>query len=1017
MDDQMNDPRIPKLLRENCRCAELEERCREKNAQLHEKENHIYTLQSHIEYLRQKLDRWIRRTKQAEAILEEKNSRQFAMRIPLTDEFTKDYQDLRIQRDELEKQVSSMKDAIYEKTKQLETERGIAVTLTGELAAARENFGKLEGRCLHLEMMVEKREREINSLIEEAKALEQEKKSLINELRRSANDSYLTNKDGSTRSPPNQGNVEIMEETEILQTYCTHNADHNDMCAPPHEMIYEPTRKSGVHRSPQASRGECHLCQSALQEKDRVIEQLREKIHSLESTEKGGKELEERLNALKNEVETKEAQLKVSEETQRRIEKENKEIVDRMKDLTNRLNQLTLGKEEHGDVSPKQEKQYPAYYSGSPTCSKNLSYTKDVQILTNEEAPEIVSLQQKIVSLERALCESQIEVTEMKEKNKKLEDHLHKLGKASKHESAQKQTAHDLQQLQALKHEIEVLRAQVLDSNQAAESMKSEIANARQRVQNLDEQLNQRNTEIQELRKQQQPAGEAINQLQALKVVNENLQAQIKEAHHNIENKNVEIATLCEKKRNLEGELDRCNREFNGQRAPDATEKMKAISLENDSLRALLKERDNAIQALVCKNKKLEEAVERAQSREAVQAIPTTTAEEHSAKTSDEEEKQHIEKELRVQCAQLKARIHKKDREIESLQRMLAEAKAKQGRSGLNKLDNHHHSDTVMSTAHCYSLSDMRTASAKEEEGQLTNEGVYSPNTKAAHGSDSALDAHHEKSGGQTCQCLSWKIKEKQWTAKEALMKEEKGTLEDQLRTAKARLEKMEKALAHGSSCTGNPCFDCTNHLVATSKYHAAEMKTPNTLTAQSYSHREATPPSSLETAVLESESKQMNEAECCSKTGVSFHSEAEEPLARQKKEFCWHSLTSAEVFKRFQPMLSNAFWVRKEPFVDRFKWILCQWTRLSFTETRRYLFRYNMRSAHKVYICGSFFNWELALLMNRRCDGSWEAWIDLPVGRHEFRFIAEQGNWETSPDYASCPNDFGTTNNFIIIQ
>ncbi|CDW56638.1 Viral A-type inclusion protein [Trichuris trichiura] len=877
-------------------------------------------------------------------MLEEKNSRQFAMRVPLTDEFTKDYQDLRIQRDELEKQVSSMKDVIYEKTKQLETERGIAVTLTGELAAARENFGKLEDRCLHLQMMVEKREREINSLIDEARALEQEKKLLINELRRSANEvrdmkitnrhkcitlsfhhlrpgcqlqhhrstqkvipvegntyqvaesltrqgesSYLTNKDGS----PNQGNVEIMEETEILQTYCTHDADHNDACAPPHETIYNPTRKSGVHGSPPVQRGgECHSCQAALQEKDWVIERLREKIRSLESKENANKELEQQLNALKNEVETKQAQLRESEEKQHQIEKENKEIVDRMKDLTNRLNQLTIGKEEHGDVSPKQEKQYPTYDSGSPTCSKNLSYTKDVQILTNEEAPEIVSLQQKIVSLERALCESQIEVTEMKEKNKKLEDHLHKVGKASKSDSARKQSAYDLQQLQALKHEVEVLRAQLLDSNQAAESMKSEIANARQRVQDLDEQLSQRNTEIQELRKQQQqPAGEAINQLQALKVANENLQAQVKEMQDSIENKKAEIATLLERRRNLEGELNKCDQEFNGQnvrqQTADATEKMKTISIENDSLRAILKERDNVIRSLMCKNKKLEEAVERAQSREVGQTT-STGAEVHTAKTSDEEEKQHIENELRLQCAQLKARIHKKDREIKSLERMLAEAKEKQGRSGLNKLDSHHHGDTAMSTAHCYSLSDMRTASAKEEDSQLANEAMYSPNHNVTRGNNSAFDALHEKSGAQMCQCLSWKIKEKQWTAKEALMKEEKGTLEDQLRTAKARLEKAEKALAYGSSCSGNACLDCSNQLSATCNYHSSEMKTPNTLTAQSYSHREATPPSSMETAILESESKQTNEAECGSKTGMSFHSEGEEPPALQPAEFCW---------------------------------------------------------------------------------------------------------------------------------
>ncbi|KRY70152.1 hypothetical protein T4A_7973 [Trichinella pseudospiralis] len=110
-----------------------------------------------------------------------------------------------------------------------------------------------------------------------------------------------------------------------------------------------------------------------------------------------------------------------------------------------------------------------------------------------------------------------------------------------------------------------------------------------------------------------------------------------------------------------------------------------------------------------------------------------------------------------------------------------------------------------------------------------------------------------------------------------------------------------------------------------------------------------------------------------------------------------------------------DAFIVNKEPYVDRQKWILSM-LKLKKENMRRVQFEITAPHSHQVYLVGSFYNWECALLMHQRPNEKWELGLYVPVGRHEFRFI-QNGQWCTDEHYATCPNDYGTLNNWLIVE
>ncbi|VDP53402.1 unnamed protein product [Soboliphyme baturini] len=114
---------------------------------------------------------------------------------------------------------------------------------------------------------------------------------------------------------------------------------------------------------------------------------------------------------------------------------------------------------------------------------------------------------------------------------------------------------------------------------------------------------------------------------------------------------------------------------------------------------------------------------------------------------------------------------------------------------------------------------------------------------------------------------------------------------------------------------------------------------------------------------------------------------------------------------------LPNSFLVRKEPYVDRNKWILAMWKENENLTLVSREFKIRSPDAHQVYLAASFFNWECLVLMHRHEDGMWRIQVDVPCGHHEFRFIEiDSKRWSTSDEYDSCWNDFGSCNNWILV-
>ncbi|KAK6032530.1 surface antigen repeat-containing domain protein [Ostertagia ostertagi] len=84
--------------------------------------------------------------------------------------------------------------------------------------------------------------------------------------------------------------------------------------------------------------------------------------------------------------------------------------------------------------------------------------------------------------------------------------------------------------------------------------------------------------------------------------------------------------------------------------------------------------------------------------------------------------------------------------------------------------------------------------------------------------------------------------------------------------------------------------------------------------------------------------------------------------------------------------------------------------------ETKRVKIEIDIDTQQDVFVMGSFLNWQCAL----KCDpigvGRRGLTLDLPRGRHEFRFLAD-GKWLTSSLYTKVPNGFGGDNNLLWIE
>jgi 1,4-alpha-glucan branching enzyme len=83
-----------------------------------------------------------------------------------------------------------------------------------------------------------------------------------------------------------------------------------------------------------------------------------------------------------------------------------------------------------------------------------------------------------------------------------------------------------------------------------------------------------------------------------------------------------------------------------------------------------------------------------------------------------------------------------------------------------------------------------------------------------------------------------------------------------------------------------------------------------------------------------------------------------------------------------------------------------------SKTKTKKVQFNLYLPDAERVFLTGDFNNWDVVSLpMKKDGHGTWEANIDLPPGRYEYRFWAN-GAWHDDPNtHAMVENPFGSQN------
>lgn len=84
----------------------------------------------------------------------------------------------------------------------------------------------------------------------------------------------------------------------------------------------------------------------------------------------------------------------------------------------------------------------------------------------------------------------------------------------------------------------------------------------------------------------------------------------------------------------------------------------------------------------------------------------------------------------------------------------------------------------------------------------------------------------------------------------------------------------------------------------------------------------------------------------------------------------------------------------------------------------RRVTFFIEAQNADNVSLMGDFNSWnEKMHPMKKEDNDVWKKTVFLTPGRYEYRFLVD-GQWQKDPNNDQvCQNNFGTLNNFIIIQ
>jgi len=80
--------------------------------------------------------------------------------------------------------------------------------------------------------------------------------------------------------------------------------------------------------------------------------------------------------------------------------------------------------------------------------------------------------------------------------------------------------------------------------------------------------------------------------------------------------------------------------------------------------------------------------------------------------------------------------------------------------------------------------------------------------------------------------------------------------------------------------------------------------------------------------------------------------------------------------------------------------------------------FSFKVDNAETVEILGLNNDWNNAVIMSRKKDGSFSADVNLPKdSKHEFKYLVNETTWLNEPEADSLkPNEFGGTNSVITL-
>ena len=79
---------------------------------------------------------------------------------------------------------------------------------------------------------------------------------------------------------------------------------------------------------------------------------------------------------------------------------------------------------------------------------------------------------------------------------------------------------------------------------------------------------------------------------------------------------------------------------------------------------------------------------------------------------------------------------------------------------------------------------------------------------------------------------------------------------------------------------------------------------------------------------------------------------------------------------------------------------------------SKRQTFRFTAPGAMSVLLVGDFTHWQQkGIPMQKGRDGVWTAGVELPPGKHHYRFIVD-GEWRDDPECTlRVPNPYGSEN------